>query len=109
MGARLGRGNGRLGPGAPAQACGSGSVAPGRFGHGLTQVPGRRALVYDDWRDTIASVLEAQARRANRPIIVFGLSMGGMLAYDAAARTSIPNGLVATCFVDLSDPKIRPS
>jgi alpha-beta hydrolase superfamily lysophospholipase len=85
------------------------AVAPDLPGYGLTRVPDRRALVYEDWRHVLAALLEAQARRTRRPIVVFGLSMGGMLAYDAAARTGIPNGLVATCLLDPRDPAVQRS
>src|SRR5262245_24329705 len=95
-------GNGRLlAPyAALASAAGYEVIAPDLPGYGLTQVPNRSAVGYQDWRDVLAAVLEVQARRTARPIVVFGLSMGGMLAYDASACTRIPNGLVATCFFD---------
>jgi alpha-beta hydrolase superfamily lysophospholipase len=41
-------------------------VAPDLPGYGLTQVPSKRALSYQDWRDTVAGVLETQARRTDR-------------------------------------------
>lgn len=82
-------------------------VAPDLPGYGLTQVPSKAAIRYQDWRDVLAAVLEAQARRSTAPIVVFGLSMGGMLGYDAAAHTRIPAGVVASCFFDPSDPAAR--
>jgi alpha-beta hydrolase superfamily lysophospholipase len=66
-------------------------------------------LVYEDWRGVAAGVLEAQARRSERPIVIFGVSVGGMLAYDATARSRIPRGLAATCLLDLRDPMVRRS
>jgi alpha-beta hydrolase superfamily lysophospholipase len=106
-----GGGNGRLLAiyGAMAAAAGYEVVAPDLPGYGMTIVPSRHALVYDDWRRTAAAVLEAQARRSSRPIFIFGLSMGGMLAYDATALTRIPKGLVATCLLLPSDPQVRRS
>jgi alpha-beta hydrolase superfamily lysophospholipase len=106
-----GGGNGRLlAPyGAMAAMAGYEVVAPDLPGYGLTQVPSKRALVYGDWCDTVAGVLEAQAQRTGRPIIVFGVSVGGMLAYDATVRTRIPNGLVATCLLDPRDAAVRRS
>jgi alpha-beta hydrolase superfamily lysophospholipase len=106
-----GGGNGRLlSPyGAMAATAGYEVVAPDLPGYGLTEVPSKRALVFEDWRDTVAAVLESQRRRTDRPIIIFGLSMGGMLAYDATARTRIPSGLVATCLLDPRDPLVRRS
>lgn len=104
-----GGGNGRLlAPYAAfAAAAGYETIAPDLPGYGLTQVPNRGAIRYQDWRDVLAAVLEAQARRSSAPIIVFGLSMGGMLGYEVAARTRIPSGLVATCFFDPREPAAR--
>lgn len=82
-------------------------VAPDLPGYGLTQVPNKAAIRYQDWRDVLAAVLEAQARRSTAPIVVFGLSMGGMLGYDATAHTRISAGVVATCFFDSSEPAAR--
>jgi alpha-beta hydrolase superfamily lysophospholipase len=104
-----GGGNGRiLAPYAAfAAAAGYETVAPDLPGYGLTQVPNKGTIRYQDWRDVLAAVIEAQARRGTAPIVVFGGSMGGMLAYDATARTRIPVGLVATCFLDPRDPAVR--
>ena len=106
-----GGGNGRLlAPyGAMAAMAGYEVVAPDLPGYGLTQVPSKRELIYEDWRDAVAGVIDAQARRTGQPIIVLGLSVGGMLAYDATARTRIPKGLIATCLLDTRDPVVRRS
>lgn len=104
-----GGGNGRLlAPfGAMLAGLGYEVVAPDLPGYGLTRVEAKRALVYEDWRDTLAAVLESEARRSRRPLVVFGASMGGMLAYDVTARTRLPAGLVATCFLPPRDPEVR--
>ena len=52
-------------------------------------MPNKGAIRYQDWRDVLAAVLEAQARRTTTPIVIFGLSVGGMLAYDATANQLI--------------------
>lgn len=106
-----GGGNGRLlAPYAVMAAmAGYEVVIPDLPGYGMTQVPNRRAVTYGDWRDTVAGMLEVQARRSERPIIIFGLSAGGMLAFDATVRTRIPNGLVATCLLDPRDAAVRRS
>jgi alpha-beta hydrolase superfamily lysophospholipase len=102
-------GNGRLlAPyAAVAAAAGYETVAPDLPGYGLTQVPNRGAIRYQDWCDVLSAVLEAQARRSSAPIVILGASVGGMLAYDATGRTRIPAGLVATCFFDPRDPSAR--
>ncbi|MPY81187.1 MAG: alpha/beta fold hydrolase [Actinophytocola sp.] len=52
--------------------------------------------------------VNATAERAadDRPLVLFGASMGGMLAYEAAARTR--QAVVATCLLDPRDPGARP-
>jgi alpha-beta hydrolase superfamily lysophospholipase len=100
-----GGGNGRLlAPvGKLAAAAGFRAIAPDLPGYGLTVVPRKRSLVYDDWRNVAAAVVEHAARDTDR-VIVIGMSMGGMLAYDSAARTRIPSAVIATC---LMDPSLR--
>lgn len=104
-------GNGRLVSafGVLAARAGYDVVAPDLPGYGLTRVPNKNALVYDDWRRVAAAVVEAERRRSSKPLVLFGLSMGGMLAYDAAARTGSAAGLVGTCFLDPRKPRVRRS
>ncbi|WP_163999714.1 alpha/beta hydrolase [Pyxidicoccus caerfyrddinensis] len=104
-----GGGNGRLlSPfGAMLAGLGYEVVAPDLPGYGLTRVEHKRALVYEDWRDTLSAVVETEAGRSRRPLVMFGASMGGMLAYDVTARTRIPSGLVGTCFLAPRDPVVR--
>jgi alpha-beta hydrolase superfamily lysophospholipase len=101
-------GNGRLlAPyGHMCRSLGYDAVAPDLPGYGLTGVPSKLALTYEDWRTTLAAVIEAEAVRG-LPIIVFGLSMGGMLGYDATARTRRPKGLFVTCLMGLRNPEVR--
>jgi alpha-beta hydrolase superfamily lysophospholipase len=82
------------------------AVAPDLPGYGLTSVPSKLALTYEDWRTALAAVIEAEAVRG-LPVIVFGLSMGGMLGYDATARTRLPKGLFVTCLAGLRNPEVR--
>jgi alpha-beta hydrolase superfamily lysophospholipase len=89
-----------------AVAAGATAVAPDLPGYGLTQVPDKRAIRYQDWRDVAAAVIAAEAG-LGRPVIAFGLSMGGMLAYDGAALTGQAAAVVATCFLDVSRAEVR--
>jgi alpha-beta hydrolase superfamily lysophospholipase len=54
----------------------------------------------------LAAVIREEAARG-LPVIVFGLSMGGMLGYDARARTRLPKGLFVTCLTGLRNPAVR--
>jgi alpha-beta hydrolase superfamily lysophospholipase len=104
-----GGGNGRLlSPyGRIAADHGFAAVAPDLPGYGLTQQRRKRSIVYEDWRAVLSAVVEDVARRSKAPVVIFGLSMGGMLAYDAAARTGVPSALIASCLLDPSLPEVR--
>lgn len=101
-------GNGRmLGPYAKLLTdIGINVVAPDLPGYGLTVKDRKTSIRYEDWRGTVASVMRSEAE-LGLPIMVFGASMGGMLAYDAAAITHLPIGLVATCLLEPTDDRVR--
>jgi alpha-beta hydrolase superfamily lysophospholipase len=101
-------GNGRMLAlyGHMCRSLGYNAVAPDLPGYGLTGVPSKLALTYEDWRTVLAAVIEAEAARG-LPVVVFGLSMGGMLGYDATARTRLPKGLFVTCLTGLRNPEVR--
>lgn len=81
-------------------------VAPDLPGYGFTKYPAKSRITYECWRHVLSLLLENEAKR-EPPVVVFGLSMGGLLAYDVTARTKIPVGLVSTCFLDPQDPPVR--
>ena len=81
-------------------------VCPDLPSYGLTLTPERSKLVYDDWRDVAAELIKAERQRGGS-LFVMGLSMGGMLAYDAAAMTQAVDGLITTCFLDATLPAVR--
>jgi pimeloyl-ACP methyl ester carboxylesterase len=97
-------GNGRMLAlyGHMCRSLGYDAVVPDLPGYGLTVVPSKLALTYEDWRTVLAAVIEAEVVRG-LPVIVFGLSMGGMLGY-ATARTRLPKGLFVTCLTGLRNP-----
>jgi alpha-beta hydrolase superfamily lysophospholipase len=104
-----GGGNGRLfAPlGALAAQAGFGAVAPDLPGYGLTRVPRKRYLVYDDWGDVVCAIVERESAASGVPLVLFGGSMGGMLAYDAAARTRLATSLIVTALLDPRRPDVR--
>ncbi|MDG4664020.1 alpha/beta hydrolase [Mycobacterium sp. 236(2023)] len=62
---------------------------------------------YDDWVDLLSDLVRAERTRDPRPLILFGASMGGMLAYEVAARTRDIAAVVATCLLDMRDSAAR--
>ncbi|MEU6581418.1 alpha/beta hydrolase [Nocardia sp. NPDC046763] len=69
-------------------------------GYGRTEVGSPRAVRYSDWVDCVADLVRAEKAVDPRPLVVFGASMGGMLAYEAAARTGMVDAIAATCLLD---------
>src|SRR5215471_4667278 len=68
-------GNGRMLAlyGHMCRSLGYDAVAPDLPGYGLTDVPSKLALTYEDWRAALAAVIRAEAVR-ELPVIAFGLS-----------------------------------
>jgi alpha-beta hydrolase superfamily lysophospholipase len=82
------------------------TVAPDLPGYGLTPVDSKR-FVYPFWVDCVAALIEAELARDSRPVVLFGVSLGGMLAYSAAARSKRVAGLVVTTLADPREPQVR--
>lgn len=103
-----GGGHGRLlGPYAWSLALqGFECLCPDLPGYGLTRTPKKSNLVYDHWREVTAGLIEAERQRGGA-LFVFGLSMGGLLAYDACAMTDAADGLITTCFLDPTRKAVR--
>jgi alpha-beta hydrolase superfamily lysophospholipase len=82
------------------------TVMPDLPGYGLSVVPA--ALVHHDrWVDCVVDLVEAEVNRAGRPVALFGLSMGGFLAYLAAAQGRKVAAVIATTLADPRLPIVR--
>jgi alpha-beta hydrolase superfamily lysophospholipase len=82
------------------------AVMPDLPGYGLTRVP-RRRMTYPLWIDCVCDLIEAERARHDRPIVLFGVSLGGLLAYQAAARSRRIAGLIATTLADPRERAVR--
>lgn len=82
------------------------TVSPDLPGYGLTEVP-RDRFVYPLWIDCVSDLIDAELARDGRPIVLFGVSLGGLLAYQVAARSRRVIGLVATTLADPREPAVR--
>ncbi|MCV7150418.1 alpha/beta hydrolase [Mycolicibacterium pyrenivorans] len=94
---------------AAAVAAGEGVdvLAPDLPLYGDTEEPHPSTVRYDDWVELLCDLARAERAADPRPLILFGASMGGMLAYEVAARTELVAAVVATCLLDMSDPAAR--
>lgn len=86
--------------GRPLSRSGFETVAPDLPGYGVTQVARGATIRYEDWVDAAIDLIDAEAARDPRPIILYGLSAGGMLAYQAAAANPKVKGIVGMTFLD---------
>ncbi|ART70718.1 alpha/beta hydrolase [Mycobacterium dioxanotrophicus] len=95
--------------GAPLAARGFETVALDNLGYGLTQVRPGALVSYDDWVDLVVDFLAYEQTRDDRPIVLYGLSAGGMLTYHVAARApkGTLRGIVGMTFLDQRDPTVR--
>jgi alpha-beta hydrolase superfamily lysophospholipase len=82
------------------------TVAPDLPGYGLTRVA-RRRFVYSLWVDCVCDLIDAELARDGRPVVLFGVSLGGLLAYYAAAQSRRVVGLMATTLADPREPAVR--
>ena len=82
------------------------TVAPDLPGYGLTRVP-RKQMTYELWIDCVCDLIDAELARDSRPVVLFGVSLGGLLAYQAAAKSRRVVGLVATTLADPRERAVR--
>jgi alpha-beta hydrolase superfamily lysophospholipase len=95
--------------GAPLAARGFETVALDDLGYGLTQVKPGTTPAYDDWVDLVTDFLADERARDDRPIVLYGLSAGGMLTYHVAAKAPRGTlaGIVGMTFLDQRDQVVR--
>ncbi|NMM91280.1 alpha/beta hydrolase [Rhodococcus sp. SRB_17] len=75
--------------------------------YGYTVEPQPSLVRYGDWIDMLCDFVNAERAADPRPLILFGASMGGMMAYEIAARTGQVAAVLATCLLDPADPDAR--
>lgn len=79
-------------------------VAPDLPGYGLTRAPTDRFRL-SGWTECLHGFIDSELRRDGRPIVLAGLSLGGMVAYHVACTARV-RGLIATAFVDMTDAEV---
>lgn len=80
-------------------------TVPDLPGYGKTKTVNAGAIRYSDWRQFLINLVEKEDDE--RPLVIMGASMGGMLAYDAAATTGLASRLIVTCLLDPRSPAVR--
>lgn len=88
--------------GVPLHTAGFDLVAIDMPGYGCTQVsPQNKNYPYDEWVQIASDLIDREMRNDPRPIVLYGLSAGGMLTYHAAAKNKRVRGIIGMTFLDL--------
>ncbi len=93
--------------GGPLWKQGFETVAVDLPGYGLTDVRPGRLVRYDDWVQVVGDLVDAEFQRDRKPVVLFGLSAGGMLTYHVAAVNEHVVGIVGTTFLDPRERAVR--
>jgi len=99
-------GNGRLLSfiAVPLQRLGYEVICPDLPLYGLTTYE-HMTVSYKDW-ETAAEQVAGYYRTEGLPLFLFGLSAGGLLAYETTCRVQGVVGLIATCLLDQRIPEV---
>jgi alpha-beta hydrolase superfamily lysophospholipase len=81
-------------------------LAPDLPGYGMSQI-GTGPVRYHDWVELTVDLLARERARQERPVVLFGLSAGGLLALHVAALDQEISGVVATCLLDQRVEQVR--
>lgn len=76
-------------------------------GYGMTQVAPDEVVTYDTWVNMVSDFIDAEKKRDPRPIVLYGLSAGGMLTYHVAAKNRNVAGIVGMTFLDQRLQQVR--
>lgn len=79
--------------------------------YGMTEVNPNKTVIYDDWIALGNAYLSVEQAKDNRPIFLYGLSAGGMVAYDVASLNGKSggkvSGIIGMTFLDQNIPLVR--
>lgn len=73
--------------------------------YGVTEVADGALVTYDDWVRIGSDLVEKE--RDGRPIVLYGLSAGGMETFHVAALNGRVDGIVGMTFLDQASRKVR--
>lgn len=74
---------------------------------GITEVAPGALVTYDDWIRIGSDLIEVERAKDERPIVLYGLSAGGMETYHVAAVNKQVAGIVGMTFLDNSVYRVR--
>lgn len=93
--------------GSPMARRGLASVSLDLPGYGVSRLNPNGKVSYSDWVQLVSDFVDAESARDPRPIVLYGLSAGGMLTYHVAAMNPKVTGIVGMDFLDQRDQRVR--
>jgi len=75
--------------------------------YGITQVAPGTLVTYHDWVQIGSDLIDAELAKDDRPIVLYGLSAGGMETYHVAALNKKVKGIVGMTFLDTASTRVR--
>ena len=76
--------------------------APDNLGYGLTKNSSKK-FTYDDWVNMVSDFTRHVIQKDKKPVVLLGMSVGGMLAYQVASKVDEVQGLITTTLADPRD------
>ncbi|KAF7547908.1 hypothetical protein G7Z17_g7409 [Cylindrodendrum hubeiense] len=92
--------------GVPLHEAGFDLVSIDMPGFGKTRVAPGVTYSYDDWVNIGSDFVDHELSHDARPIVLYGLSAGGMLAYQIAAVNKKVVGIIGMSFLDQRIPQV---
>ncbi|MGZ0153504.1 alpha/beta hydrolase [Kribbella sp. WER1] len=75
--------------------------------YGVSEVADGAVVTYDDWVRIGSDLVDAELAKDDRPIVLYGLSAGGMETYHVAALNKKVAGIVGMTFLDQRSLRVR--
>ncbi|KAG0651646.1 hypothetical protein D0Z07_2149 [Hyphodiscus hymeniophilus] len=93
--------------GVPLLKAGFEIVAIDMPNYGMTKVASHANVSYEDWVNIGNEFVDFELERDLRPIVLYGLSAGGMLTYHVAALNKKVKGIIGMTFLDTQVQQVR--
>ena len=95
--------------GRPLAARGFETIAIDMPGYGVTQVSSEALVTYDEWVRIAAELVDVERAKDDRPVVLYGLSAGGMETFHVASINPQVAGIVGMTFLDQQSLRVRMS
>lgn len=93
--------------GGPLSKYGFETIAIDMPSYGVTEVRKGALVKYDDWVDLASDYIDYELQRDDRPIVLYGLSAGGMETYHVAAKSKKVKGIIGMTFLEQRYQQVR--